>query len=292
MAIAPAPESEGIMAPPSRLDEDPITVSWTAWQRWHTCHAQEGLFRAGVPRAPRPLRRYLVGTTVHKCLEYVVQHHGLPSNRFIYDAFCYQASKGVMWRGPGDAREQLIKAVRVVHALGPYVLNIARTAALAGGPVKAEAILRAPVRFDPSVANSPLFFMEAKVDLWAILGGTHVIVDYKSGYSGSVDVRQMHWYAAVWSLFHRAADHPPKGRFIFASPSREVEGSVDAREVVVTRDDMRNSIALARSLASAIRSRVYPPTPTPSKCTECRLRISCPASAYSPVANGRSLVRS
>lgn len=287
--IAPAPD-ETIIAPPSRLDEYPIVTSWTAWQRWKLCHAQEGLFRAGIPRAPQPRRRFLVGTVVHKCLEFVVRHHGIPTNRYVYDTFVHEASKGVMWRGPGDARELLIQTVNVVQALGPYVLRLVRTA---DGPVKAECELRVPVRFDPNNPESELFYMAAKMDLWAVLGATHVIVDYKSGSSGSADVRQMHWYAAVWSLHASRAivSHPPKGRFLYVSPSRDTEGSIDVREVHVTRDDMRNSIASARALALAIQGRVYPPSPHPGKCSNCRLRVSCPASAYSPVANGRSLAR-
>lgn len=264
----------------NRLHDRPISVSYTAWRRWSECPLQERLLREGVPRTVKPKRDYLVGNVMHDLLEDVVRTHRAPDPQAVVHAYEHAASqKGVNFKSPSDRRDLADRTIKATDQLVPFTLGLIDAA----DDAKAELELGALIRFAPDAPEC--FYMTAKYDLALSWRDGEVdryaVLDYKSG---SQDLRQMYWFAAVWK--NAMPEAFPTTDFYFVSP--DAKGSRPKRRKVDIEDrNIASALHDATVLASALRDLDLPPNPEVWKCQRCRVRVSCPASAQ-PVGRGRT----
>lgn len=270
----------------NRLHDRPISVSYTAWRRWSECPLQERLLREGVPRTVKPRRDYLVGDVMHDLLEQATRTRTLPSTQEVVHAYEREASKkGVMFRSPDDRKQLAERTIDVTEQLAPFALGLIDAA----DDARAELELGAPIRFPdtaPTDLREAYFQMTAKFDL--VLSWTdgvvdrYALIDYKSG---SQDLRQMYWFAAVWKLCMPEAY--PTTDFYFVSPNGK-GNRPKRRKVSVGETEIDGALHDAIVLATSLRDLALPSKPDVWRCGRCRVRISCPDSAQ-PTSRGRTL---
>lgn len=267
------------MALRNRLDDRPVPVSYTAWRRWSDCPMAERLLREGAPRLSKQRRNFLVGDIMHEALDRTVRERAPLSAVEIANRFNHEASKpGTTFKDLNDRAGLQSKVIDLTEQLAPFVLGLVEAAE----DYKTELELGALFPIDADDPKAGLFLMSAKMDLvlsWRDLTGADrwAIIDYKSGAS---DVRQMYWYSLVW---HTAMPDCLPLDCYFIQPSAD---GLKKRLVRIPDTAHESALHDARTVARALMTKDLPAKPDTWKCKQCRVRPTCPDSAYS-VQRGR-----
>lgn len=254
-------------------------MAYATYKRFEACPFQEALLRAGVPRAPKLRRDFLVGNVVHAVMEYCAKFRALPTTEWFLNDFNRQADKVAEseWRSSEDRSALRARALAVSVHLGGWLVDLMEAYKSDIVRLDIEPFYRAPFPASPG----DLFLMEARPDLLLVLDNPRriLVFDWKTGGSKK-DPIQLAWYEVV-TLGHPSYQDGDLTADSLASHFVWVTdgGKVKVSAGLVTQKDRDQALSFATTIAERLNLGDFPAAPERFRCGRCRVSSVC---SFSP----------